>query len=113
MIFLPHWTLHQPDDTCYEMGRDIRRPEWPRRTGARLGRFPAHLNEVRTRLSAACPSAVRVPQRNSFSALNFPAHNQCYWIHLWLGADLGDCAFSISARLRSSNWISMSPSRAK
>src|SRR5262245_57289960 len=37
----------------------------------------------------------------------FRTHKQCHWIHLWLGAVLGDCAFSISARHKLKNALMM------
>src|SRR5262249_24360507 len=54
------------------------------------------------RWAAACPSIMRMPQRN-FSGLNFPQTHKQDCFHLWLGAGLGDCAFSITARHKLKN----------
>src|SRR5262249_59207129 len=39
--------------------------------------------------------------------LSFPRARTVLWVHLWLGAALGDCAFSISGRHKLKNALMM------
>src|SRR5215510_9623063 len=59
----------------------------------------------RNPIVSSLPVVMRMPQR--FFGSEFSPTHKHNWFHRWLGAGLGDCAFSISARHKLKNVLMM------